>query len=122
MKGDTYVLGLNYRTLSGNDIGHHPAAALLRNGQIVAVCEEERFIRIKEAPGRFPLHAIQYCLSTAGIRPSDLSAVGWNWDPLLASVRNKRQRSFLTRGTASAVQFGLRHTPLRRYAPLLANG
>jgi len=122
MNRDVYVLGLNYRTLAGNDIGHHPAAALLRNGEVVAMCEEERFVRIKEAPGRFPLHAIRFCLDRAGITPQDLSAVGWNWDPAIASQRSRREKGLFLRGGASAVQFGLRHTPLRRFAPLLANG
>src|SRR5437879_13597951 len=49
------------------DIGHHPAAVLLKNGAIVAMCEEERFVRSKEAPGLFPLNAIQFCLARPGL-------------------------------------------------------
>ena len=63
MSTDTYILGMNYRPLQAMDIGHHPAAVLLKNGEIVAMCEEERFVRIKEAPGLFPLYAIQFCLA-----------------------------------------------------------
>src|SRR5215470_18779522 len=92
MSTETYVLGINYRPLAGHDVGHHPAAVLLRNGAIAAMCEEERFVRIKEAPGLFPLHAIRFCLSQAGIGPRDLAAIGWNWNPQKASQRGTRQR------------------------------
>ena len=119
---DTYVLGLNYRPLSNHDVGHHPSAVLLKNGNILAMCEEERFVRIKEAPGRFPVHAIQFCLNKAGITAAQLDGIGWNWDPVRASERSKSHRGPLVRTTASAVQFGLRHTPLRRFSPMLANG
>lgn len=122
MTNDCYVLGLNYRPLSGMDIGHHPAAVLLKNGEIVAMCEEERFVRVKEAPGLFPLHAIQFCLARAGITPFDIAAVGWNWDPEKASERNKGQKSPVVRSLATVLQYGLRHTPLRTFAPALANG
>lgn len=50
MQDHTYVLGINYRSLGGMEIGHHPSAALLEEGFPVAMCEEERFVRIKEAP------------------------------------------------------------------------
>src|SRR5262249_28404944 len=122
MRTDIYVLGINYRPVGGNDIGHHPAAALLRNGEIVAMCEEERFIRIKEAPGLFPLQAIQFCLRRAGITMGDVSAIGWNWSPERAAERRDRQRSPLLRGFSSAARFGLRHTPLREFASGLSNG
>src|SRR5262249_23532202 len=115
MSNDTYVLGINYRPLSRMDIGHHPAAALLKNGDIVAMCEEERFVRIKEAPGLFPLQAIQFCLAHAGITVHDVAAIGWNWNPVKATERSKRQRPAVLQGLASTVQFGLRHTPLRTF-------
>jgi carbamoyltransferase len=122
MKTDTYVLGINYRSLAGMDIGHHPAAALLKNGEIVAMCEEERFVRVKEAPGHFPLQAIKFCLARAGVTVRDLAAIGWNWNPEIAARRNKRQRNALMRGLATTAQFGLRHTPLRGFASHLSNG
>jgi carbamoyltransferase len=50
------------------------AAALVIDGQIVAAAEEERFIRVKHAPGNLPTHAIDYCLGEArlDIRDVDL--------------------------------------------------
>jgi carbamoyltransferase len=119
---DTYVLGLNYRPLAGMDIGHHPAAVLLRNGEIVAMCEEERFVRIKEAPGIFPLQAIQFCLGRAGIGVRDLTAIGWNWSPEHAAARSARLKPAPVRSLATMLRYGLRHTPLRTFAPALANG
>ena len=119
---DTFVLGINYRPLEGNDVGHHPAAALLKNGSIVAMCQEERFARIKEAPGLFPVNAIRFCLERAGIQVHDLAAIAWNWDPFKASERSKRRRGVGVRTAATAAQYGLRHTPLRAFASLLSNG
>jgi carbamoyltransferase len=122
MTTHTYVLGINYRPLAGMDIGHHPSAALLRDGEIVAMCEEERFVRVKEAPGFFPVNAVQFCLRKAGITIRDVSAIGWNWDPVKAAERSKQQKGALVSGLASAMQYGLRHTPLRAFSGALANG
>ena len=46
---------------------HDAAAALLRDGQLVAASEEERFSRKKHDYG-FPKSAIQYCLEQEGIQ------------------------------------------------------
>ncbi len=116
MSADTYVLGINYRPVAGNDIGHHPAAVLLKNGQIVAMCQEERFIRVKEAPGIFPVNAIQFCLSRGGITINDLAAVGWNWNPMVAAERGKRRRGPVVGSLATVAQFALRHTPFRTFS------
>ena len=53
---------------------HDAAAALLRDGRLVAAAEEERFSRIKHDFG-FPKSAIHFCLETAGIRGPDLDYV-----------------------------------------------
>jgi carbamoyltransferase len=53
---------------------HDAAAALLRDGQLFAAAEEERFSRIKHDYG-FPHHAIQFCLEAGGIRGADLDYV-----------------------------------------------
>ncbi|MFA5051878.1 MAG: carbamoyltransferase C-terminal domain-containing protein [Patescibacteria group bacterium] len=74
------ILGIN----GWIERGHDAAACLLRNGQIVAMAEEERFNRRKHAFDCLPLKAIAYCLSAAGITPDDLDAIAWGWDlPLL---------------------------------------
>jgi carbamoyltransferase len=53
---------------------HDAAAALLRDGQLVAAAEEERFTRIKH-DFNFPKNAIQFCLEAGGIQGSDLDYV-----------------------------------------------
>jgi carbamoyltransferase len=53
---------------------HDAAAALLRDGQLVAAAEEERFSRIKHDYG-FPRNAIDFCLETEGITGADLDYV-----------------------------------------------
>ena len=54
------------------------AAALVEDGQIIAAAEEERFVRIKHVTA-LPVHAIRYCLQTAGIRLEDLDAIAVPW-------------------------------------------
>jgi carbamoyltransferase len=53
---------------------HDAAAVLLRDGQLVAAAEEERFSRIKH-DYEFPKHAIQYVLEEGGINGKDLDYV-----------------------------------------------
>ncbi len=53
---------------------HDAAAVLLRDGQLIAASEEERFSRIKHDYG-FPKQAIQYCLDMGGIKGPDLDYV-----------------------------------------------
>jgi len=52
---------------------HDSAAALMVDGRIVAAAQEERFTR-KKHDARFPVHAINYCLSEGGCR---LEGVDW---------------------------------------------
>jgi len=53
---------------------HDAAAALLRDGVLVAAAQEERFTRRKNDPG-FPAQAIAFCLRQAGIAAGDLDYV-----------------------------------------------
>src|SRR5260370_34520554 len=50
---------------------HDAAAAILRDGQLVAAAEEERFSRVKHDFG-FPKHAIEFCLREAKIDAKDV--------------------------------------------------
>ena len=50
---------------------HDAAAALIKDGKLVAAAEEERFTRIKH-DFNFPEHAINFCLDFAGIKSEDL--------------------------------------------------
>ena len=64
----TYILGIN---------AYHAdaSAVLLKDGEIVAAVEEERFNRVKHAAG-FPALAIQYCLQRAGIQIQSVTHIG----------------------------------------------
>src|SRR5437762_11539114 len=56
------------------------AAALVKDGELVAAVEEERFNRIKHCAG-FPAQSIQYCLRAAGITVRELDHVGISRKP-----------------------------------------
>ncbi len=65
---------------------HDSAACLLRDGEIVAAAQEERFSR-KKADERFPTNAVAFCLERAGISPRDLTHVVFYDKPLLKFER-----------------------------------
>jgi carbamoyltransferase len=73
-----YILGL---TTMGES-----AAALLRDGEIIAAVEEERFSRQKHHVG-FPFHSVRYCLDEAGIQLKDVAYVGHYWRPWVLGHR-----------------------------------
>jgi carbamoyltransferase len=79
------------RILGVNAIFHDPAAALVVDGQVVAAAEEERFSRRKHGKRPVPFSAwelpelsLRWCLAEAGLRPQDLDAVAYSFDPALA--------------------------------------
>lgn len=65
---------------------HDSAAALVRDGEILAAAQEERFTRRKHDPN-FPAHAVEYCLREAGIQARDLDAVVFYEKPLIKAER-----------------------------------
>ncbi len=71
-------------TLGISAFYHDSAAALLKDGLIVAAAQEERFTRKKHDAG-FPEHAIRYCLEEANITPDELSDVVFYEKPFLKS-------------------------------------
>src|SRR5262249_23461547 len=70
------------------------AAAVLRDGKLIAAAEEERFRRIKHWAG-FPSQAVEYCLKEAGLKLSDVEHITFNQD-ILANIMRKLQY-FLTK-------------------------
>lgn len=79
------------RVLGVNALFHDPSAALVVDGRIVAAAEEERFSRRKHgkrpvpfAAWELPENAMRWCLREAGLRPQDLDAVAYSFDPDLA--------------------------------------
>jgi carbamoyltransferase len=71
----TYVLGISA-------FYHDSAAALLRDGEIVAAAQEERFTR-KKNDQEFPRHAARYCLRESGLSIEDVQLVAFYDQPLL---------------------------------------
>ncbi len=61
---------------------HDSAAALIRDGEIMAAAQEERFTR-RKFDARFPRNAITYCLQEAGIEVSQLDHVAFYEKPLV---------------------------------------
>ena len=75
----TWILGISA-------FYHDSAACLLRDGEIVAAAQEERFTR-KKGDAAFPARAVEYCLGEGGIALSDLSYAGFYDKPLLKFER-----------------------------------
>lgn len=68
---------------------HDSAAALVRDGEVIAAAQEERFSRRKHDP-RFPVNAINYCLGEAFIEASDITIVAFYDNPCLTLDRALR--------------------------------
>jgi carbamoyltransferase len=79
MVAPRYVLGISA-------FYHDSAAAIVRDGEIVAAAQEERFSRKKHDP-RFPANAVNYCLEAAEIEASELAAVVFYDNPVLTLDR-----------------------------------
>ena len=65
---------------------HDSAACLLKDGELIAAAQEERFTR-KKHDHNFPSNAIQYCLKESGIKTSDLETVAFYDKPFLKFER-----------------------------------
>jgi carbamoyltransferase len=96
-----YILGIN---------AYHggASACLIHDGQLVAAAEEERFSRIKYWAG-FPVQAINYVLSEAGITPADLDHIGISRDPK-ANLLQAALFAFKRRPSLSLVRDRLNNT------------
>src|SRR5439155_11201480 len=75
------------------------AAAIVRDGELIAAAEEERFNRVKHCAG-FPTQAIQYCLKAAGVSITEVDHIGISRDPsahlhkkIIAAARRFRSQS-----------------------------
>jgi carbamoyltransferase len=74
--------------LGVNSAYHESSACLIRDGEIVAAVEEERFSRVKHAKHsrvdnahHLPWQAIEHCLARAGATPAEVTQVGYSFDP-----------------------------------------
>lgn len=75
-------------TLGINAAFHDSSACLVKDGNVIAAAEEERFTRIKHAKRPIPFaayelphHAIDYCLAHAGIELKDVDHIAYAYDP-----------------------------------------
>ncbi|MEA1928753.1 MAG: carbamoyltransferase, partial [Candidatus Auribacterota bacterium] len=83
---------------------HDAAAALIKDGEIIAAAQEERFSRVKHDL-EFPRLAIEYCLKEAGITIDDVEYVGFYDKPLLKFERIlETYLSYAPRGISSFLQ------------------
>ena len=80
-----YILGVNA-------VFHDSSACILKDGELLAAAEEERFTHVKHGkrPVPFstyelPYHAIDYCLSVAGIHLKDVDKIAYSFDPTIIS-------------------------------------
>src|SRR5574341_1939143 len=74
-----YILGISA-------FYHDSAACLLRDGEIVAAAQEERFTRKKHYAG-FPIQSVRYCLHEGGLSLQDLRYVAFYDKPLVKFER-----------------------------------
>ncbi len=65
---------------------HDSAAALVRDGEVVAAAQEERFTR-KKHDARFPRHAVEFCLAHAGATLDAVDYVAFYDKPFLKFER-----------------------------------
>ncbi len=65
---------------------HDSAAALVRDGAVLAAAQQERFSR-KKHDAAFPAEAIRYCLDEAGIAPAELDQIVFYDKPLIKFER-----------------------------------
>ena len=77
-------------TLGVNAVYHDSAAALVKDGVVIAAAEDERFTHVKHAKRpvpfstwQMPFDAIDYCLKEAGITLADIDHVAYSYNPSL---------------------------------------
>lgn len=83
------------------------SACVVRDGQLIAAAEEERFTRVKHWAG-CPIQAIEYCLLEAKVSLSDIDHIAVNRDPQ-AHLIDKALYTFVKRPNWSAVRDRLRN-------------
>jgi carbamoyltransferase len=73
LKNSSFVLGLNFG-------GHDTSAAIMKDGVLVAGCEQERYTRDKHSR-KFPKEAVDDCLHLAGVKMEDISEIAFAFSP-----------------------------------------
>jgi carbamoyltransferase len=106
MNSNTYILGISA-------FYHDAAAAIIKDGEIIAAAQEERFTRVKHDP-RFPVNAINYCLEEAFIEADELTAIVFydhpllTWDRIVKNCAMAGEESYQTFNAALTSVLGLK--------------
>lgn len=85
---------------------HDSAAALVKDGEIIAAVQEERFTRIKH-DSHLPANAIKYCLNRAGITSKELDAVVFYDNPFLTLNRFAANLCYTGRDSTDLINLSL---------------
>ena len=105
------ILGIHGGVTLGQ---HEPAAAVIIDGNVEAVCEEERYLRFKSGYGHLPYYSIYACLRQANIRWEDVDLIispGSTYQD-----HSKRIRNYLSRKFGSCPRIKLIHHQLAHLA------
>jgi carbamoyltransferase len=76
-------------------LSHNTAACIVVDGELIAFCEEERFVGIKHAPRYVPKNAITYCLHEANVRFDDVDYVALGYDSVFKGALGNFARNIL---------------------------
>jgi carbamoyltransferase len=83
-------------TIGINASFHDSSACIVKDGQLLAAAEEERFTHIKHGKRplpftayELPFHAIDFCLKTAGIHLREADYIAYSFDPRSFSKENQ---------------------------------
>lgn len=107
----TIILGINGSTLRAGLFRrfggmHNAAACILKDGELLAFVEEERFNQIKQFGG-FPVASIRYCLETAGISLEEVDQIAYGWMNLPGLLWDR-----LSTFAANRLMFTVHHAPV----------
>src|SRR5262252_1762612 len=101
---------MNILGVAGQD--RDAAAALIRDGEVLAAIEEEKLARIRHIgisyAGGLPLRAIDFCLQRGGIGFDDIDYIAYYLEPyklLRGSIRFRAARALLSPGISSLQAF-----------------
>jgi carbamoyltransferase len=86
IKKDVTILGIN----GWSERGHDASASIIRGNKILAMAEEERFIRKRYAFDSLPFNSIAFCLKEAELTIEEVDYLAFGWDlPLLYRLRGR---------------------------------
>jgi len=86
LKKDVVILGVN----GWFEQGHDASACIVKGNKILAMAEEERFIRKRYAFDSLPINSIAFCLKEAGLTINEVDYLVFGWDlPLLYKIRGR---------------------------------